>query len=196
LVVVFDSSLNYINDNINAKNMNEIEVKILEINQDDVISKLEKLGAEKIFDGWVESRFFDYPDNSLRAENKLLRIRSTSEGVVLGYKEKISQEKAKIMDEREVVVGSYEEIKSVLNALGFEETIYDKKYRTSYKINNVRFEIDTLENQKVKIPTFLEIEAESIDILYEYIAKLGFSKEDAKAWSGYDVLKHYENKKE
>jgi len=49
--------------------MPEIEVKILEIDKDEVIKKLNSLGAEKIFEGYVETIYYDTPDFKLKCQN-------------------------------------------------------------------------------------------------------------------------------
>ena len=61
------------------------------------------------------------------------------------------------------------------------------KKRISYVLGDIRFEIDTYEG----IPTFLEIEAPSEEILEEMVLKLGFSMKDTKPWNGKKVWKHY-----
>ena len=40
--------------------MEEIEVKFLEINVLDIVNKLEKLGAKKVFDFLFRRRLFDF----------------------------------------------------------------------------------------------------------------------------------------
>lgn len=42
--------------------MEEIEVKIIEIDPAEIIRKLEKLGATKVFDGEMNSIYYDYHD--------------------------------------------------------------------------------------------------------------------------------------
>ena len=63
-----------------------------------------------------------------------------------------------------------------------------KKKRVSYKLGNVRFDFDT---RKENIPTYMEIEAPSIEIINEFVDKLGIDKEKVKPWTFAQVEKHY-----
>ncbi len=167
--------------------MQETEVKILEINKEDIIKKIESLGATKTFEGVVAAAYFDTPEKKLSRENKTLRLRKRGDVCELTLKEKISKVEAKIMKEYEVPVGSYEIMFSILESLGYKPYSYLTKHRTTYSLENVHFEIDTFPN----LPSFLEIESTSIEILRTYVSKLGFPWECAKPWSGKDVLNHY-----
>ena len=50
--------------------MEEHEVKILEVNRKEVEKKLIKLGAKKIFDGNLQTIFFDFNDKSILKNKK------------------------------------------------------------------------------------------------------------------------------
>jgi len=58
--------------------MLEKEIKILEIDIDQVVAKLEEFKAEKTFEGFIHDVYYDFPDNpSLKMEdnNRLFRVR-------------------------------------------------------------------------------------------------------------------------
>ena len=168
--------------------MNEIEVKILEINKDKIIKKLESLGAEKCFEGKVNASFFDFKDKRLKKENSFLRLRDKEKFSELTLKKKISKDEAKIMDETEIVVDNFANAKKILESLGLVESeIKMNKKRLSYKLGDVHFEIDSLEN----LPSYLEIEAPDLEKLKDAVEKLGFSMNDAKPWSMKDVKEYY-----
>jgi hypothetical protein len=46
--------------------MEEIEVKILEVNRKELEKKLIKLGAKKTFEGEISATFFDFKDRSIK----------------------------------------------------------------------------------------------------------------------------------
>lgn len=167
--------------------MQEIEVKILEINKDEIIKKLVELGAEKVFDDSIEAVYFDLDDNSLSENDRILRLRKKGEKAELTFKEGMSRDEAKIMKEFNTEIDDFESMKRILEGIGFKEFKQVKKRRISYLLGDVRFEIDTLPN----IPTFLEIEAPSLAKLRESADKLGFSMDNAKPWSVWEVLGHY-----
>ncbi len=171
--------------------MNEIEVKILDIDKNKVIKQLESLGAKKVFEGKIHVLFFDFPNKKLEKESSFLRLRNKENFSELTFKKSISEEKAKIVEETEIVCDNFENAKKILKNLGLVELkISADKYRISYSLDGVHFEIDNLEN----FPTYLEIEAPDLAQLQKAVEKLGFSMKDAKPWSGKEVKEHYEKK--
>ena len=168
--------------------MKEIEVKILEINVEEIEKKIKKMEAEKVFEGQVVSVYFDFSDKLLEKEGKILRLRQKGGKVILTYKELISQDEAKIMDEYELTVSDFESMKRIFEGIGLL-TLYEfNKHRITYKLNQTHFEID----KYPAIPAFLEIEAPDLDTINEIVSELGFSKEEVNSYSIRDVLKYYD----
>jgi len=167
--------------------LKEIEVKILEINVEEVEEKLKKMGAEKVFEGEVVSIYFDFPDKSLEKEGKILRLRQKGDKVILTYKELISQDKAKIMDEYELNVDDFESMKKIFEGIGLCPLYQFRKHRTTYKLKRTHFEIDKYPD----IPAFLEIETPDLSTIDEMISELGFPKEKVNSYSIKDVLEYY-----
>ena len=167
--------------------MKEIEIKILEVDVDDLITRLLDFGARQVFDGQMNVKFYDFTDRRLKKEKKFARLRQVGDEVEFTVKQKISQDQAKIVNEYEVNVSDFAQMHTILTQMGLEVHRHYRKHRTSYIIERVRFELDTIENT----PTLLEIEAPSIEELYRWVEKLGYPQEKALPWSGSDVLKHY-----
>ncbi len=168
--------------------MKEIEVKILEIDVEEIDKKLKKIGAEKVFEGEIVSIYFDFPDRLLEKEGKILRLRQKGAKSILTYKELISQDEAKIMDEYELTIDDFELIKRIFEGIGLLPLYEFNKHRTTYKLNQTHFEIDKYPD----IPAFLEIEAPDLDTINEMVSKLGFSGEEVNSYSIKDVLKYYD----
>ncbi|MEK6857459.1 MAG: class IV adenylate cyclase [Nanoarchaeota archaeon] len=172
--------------------MNEIEVKILDIDKNKVIEKLESLGAKKEYEGKVNAIFFDFPDKKLAKDDSFLRLRNKEKFAELTLKKKVSKSEAKVMEETEITCDDFENAKKILSFLGLVESKSKaNKYRISYSLDNVHFEIDSLE----AFPTYLEIEAPNLEKLKSAVEKLGFSMKDAKPWSMKDVKEYYQKKK-
>jgi len=167
--------------------LKEIEIKILEINVEEVEKKLKKMGAEKVFEGKVISIYFDFSDKSLEKKGKILRLRQKEDKVILTYKELISQDEAKIMDEYELEVDDFSSMKRIFEGIGFSPLYEFKKKRITYELNQIHFEIDEYPD----VPAFLEIEAPNLDAIYEMVSELGFSEEKVNSYSIRDVLKYY-----
>ncbi len=63
--------------------MQEIEVKILEIDRKKIEKTLTDLGAEKIFDGGIQTIFFDFEDGRIVKAKDVLRLRKEEDKVEL-----------------------------------------------------------------------------------------------------------------
>ncbi len=167
--------------------MQEIEVKILEIDCQSVNQKLESLGAKKVFEGEVTASYYDFSNGKLGKDGLVLRLRKKEQTVELTLKKKLSQAEAKIMQEYEVNVTNFEAMQNILYGLGLKEIKTAKKHRISYVLDDLHFDLDTYSG----IPTFLEIEAPTLEKVREYVVKLGFSMKDTRPWSGGDLLWYY-----
>jgi adenylate cyclase, class 2 len=168
--------------------MHEIEVKIIDIDKDAVIARLEELKASKVFDGEMESLFFRFPDDT---SHEPLRLRREGEKVVLCYKKKVDHDSVKVRDEYEVIVECFDAMKELLEALGMEMIDTSKKERLSYCLDNVQVDIDTYSGKYDFIPVFLELEGPSPEAVFAAAEKLGFFQDDCKSWSGFELAKHY-----
>ncbi|MEM0466502.1 MAG: class IV adenylate cyclase [Candidatus Thermoplasmatota archaeon] len=174
--------------------MKEIEVKILEIDKQTVEQKLLSLGAQKIFDGLIVTVFFDFPDHRLTKNKNLLRLRKKGSKTLLTLKQSVHDISMKVMQEYEVEISDFENMKTILEYLGFQQLLTVHKHRISYKYNNILCEIDIHTDEFSYIPPFLEIEAETKTSIYECARKLGFNKADCKPWNFYDVVQYYSKK--
>ena len=167
--------------------MKEIEVKILEINKEEIIRKLVGLGIKKIAEEKQKSYFFDFPDGRLKNEKRSLRLRSFGNRFFVTSKKPISSDGIKIEDELEIDVSSIEETEKIFLAIGLKRKDFVECVRIKFKSNDALFEIDTYPG----IPCFMEIEASSEKIIEKWIEKLKIDKNKIKAWSGRELFAHY-----
>jgi adenylate cyclase class 2 len=171
--------------------MREVEVKILEIDLEEIRKKLLALGAEKIFDGELHVVAFDYPDERLHTAGQILRVRKVGDKVELCFKDKKEASKFKVREETEVTTSGFKDTVAILEKAGLKIFYQGEKRRESYKIGPVRFEIDYYAG----IPPFLEIEAPTEEQVVEWVEKLGYQMEQTTSMNGRDVKEYYENKK-
>ncbi len=171
--------------------MNEVEVKILDIDRDAVESALRARGAEKIFDDEMYAVYLDHPDDTLKKSGDLLRLRKEGDQNILTFKKFVSNTPAKIREEYEVTVSDFESIRYVFEQLGFREWLIMRKHRTSYEVEGVHFEFDRYLDDYEYIPEFLEIEAGDIESIYRFVEELGFDKDACRPWTFLDVVDHY-----
>ena len=165
----------------------EIEVKILEVDPQQVIATLQSHGAERLFDGTLTTVFFDR-ETSLRDSGTTLRVRSDGKGCVLAVKVLRDSDAYKQSEEYEFS-GSLDDALAALRALGFEEYARSEKHRSSYRLGDVRFDIDRYLDDTF-VPPFLELEGEP-GAIENAIVELGLSEHTRVSWSGYELRQHY-----
>ncbi len=171
--------------------MYEIEVKILDINREEVERRLLSLGAKKVFDGEVHALYFDSADHSIRDKKDTLRLRRTGEKTALTFKKHVENPDFKVREEKEVEVSDFGIMQSMLESMGFSVWLEMKKNRTTYAIEGLHFEFDKYHGQYEFIPEFLEIEAADAEQIYKYVELLGLMKEDCKPWDALQVAEYY-----
>ncbi|XES77855.1 MAG: class IV adenylate cyclase [Candidatus Bathyarchaeia archaeon] len=171
--------------------MDEIEAKILEVDQNQVRSTLAMLGAKKVFDDEMETLFFDFETNSIANAKNVLRLRREGHQVVLTFKNVLSNQAAKIAHEYSVEVSSLDDARKILECLGLHVVESMQKHRVSYQLGEVHFDLDCYKGDYSFIPEFLEIEAPNIELIHKYAQTLGFSPKDCLPWSTLDLINHY-----
>ncbi len=174
--------------------MEEIEVKVLEVNRLKVEKILANLGAKKVFDGKIETLFFDFKKGTIIKKKNVLRLRKKQNKIELTYKKVHFTSKAKTAVEYSVSVSSLETMEKILMNLGLSVIESMQKQRVSYKLDNVHFDFDRYSGNYGFIPEFLEIEAENTDLVYKYAALLGFKEKDCLPWSTTELIEHYSSK--
>jgi adenylate cyclase class 2 len=171
--------------------MNEIEVKILEVDVPGLEKKLIELGGKKVFDGQITSVAFDFPDRRFSDDEILIRLRKKGNESELTVKKLVETKQSKISIEDEVIVSDFETMEKILQTIGLQKKNKPlTKHRMSYLLDNVHFEFDTYP----QFPTYLEIEAPSNEAIAEYAQKLGLSVSDLKPWGVREVFAYYRNK--
>lgn len=171
----------------------EIEIKILEIDRSIIEHKLKNANAILHFSGEMAAVFFDNDHNDLAANGSVLRLRKEGNVTVCALKQKTHiQTDAKIMDETEVRVSDFEAMRKILKGAGFTEKRFTRKTRDEYVMtNHVKVVLDKYMDELAHIPLFLEIEAPDLESLYQTVSLLGFTREDCKNWSTYELAEYY-----
>ncbi len=173
--------------------MREIEVKILEIDHDDVVGKLKKFGAKKTFSGKLENYYYDFKNRLLSNNKTVLRLRRQPNKSILCVKQTISNSSAKQMHEHETEV-DFSKTKKMLEQLGFVCIESLVKQRESWSLGSIHLDFDRYTGNRKKIPEFLEIEGPSVKQIQSIAKKLGFSKKDLKPWGANKLLEYYKIK--
>lgn len=149
----------------------EYEVRVLEIDRDEVVRRLEQLGAEFQWD-YVQKRYvYDFIP---KIDGKWIRLRTNGKKTTLTIKNLVSS-KIDGTQELEIEVDNFERCHLILKELGYEAKGYQENRRCQYLLNGVEIDIDSWP----LIPTYLEIEGASEEAVYNALAALGFEKDVA-----------------
>lgn len=128
----------------------EYEVRVLEIDKDELVKKIEKLGAKKIADFNYKRRIYNF---NPAVPQKWIRLRTDGNKTTLTIK-KLESLEIDGTKEMEIEVSDFEETNKILNELGYNSHTYQENKRTRYVLNDVELDIDSWPY----IPTYLEIE--------------------------------------
>ena len=175
--------------------MLEKEIKILEINKDELIKKLEDLWAIKTFDWVIHDVYYDFPEwkDGMKMEDnqRMFRVRKKWEEHIYTIKRKRKyindKEWVSAKDEHETSITNIESFSKVLEKYGMKKTRQKIKHRISYKLDGMEFDIDKYEN----IPAILEIEGNNWDSIRSWVKKLWLKKYKQMLWGSRKLFKYY-----
>lgn len=165
---------------------NEIEAKVLEIDEEELTEKLRNIDAEKVFDSHIKSELYDFPDGRIE-EDGVLRLRTREDKSFVTRKQKVAFDDAKEMHEIEFDVDDPEEFREFMKSIGAEKVREGDKHRIKWVKDDVEFVIDKIPG----IPCFLEVEAPNREKMNEAFRELGFSMEETVNWGAKEIFEHY-----
>ena len=117
--------------------MQEIEIKILEIDVQKVRNILLDIGAKKIFDSDILADFF------INERKNKIRLRRSAGQNTMTFKTKIPSEGVMHNEEFEVIFDNYDSMKHILIKTGFSHYGQSFKHRESYEFEGIVFDMDT-----------------------------------------------------
>jgi adenylate cyclase class 2 len=170
--------------------MEEIEVKYLNIDPDEIQKKLAGIGAVKVGEFFQRWKAFDYPDWRLDKQGAWLRLRDEGDGTTtLTFKQRLGIagndgiENDIGMEEIEIHVDDFDTIVTIFVKIGFVEKHYAEKKRTRWEKDSIEFDVDTYP----ELEPYLEIEAPSWEKIDEAILWLGLDPGARKIFSANQV---------
>lgn len=147
--------------------MREKEVKVLNIDKEEIEKKLINLGATLIKDENQINYRFDTEDNFLKKTyNGYLRIRITENLLnketkyTMTFKRSINRDKLRVNEETETEITDWKSTAKIIELLGYRMKKPGHKHRKSYTYDGITFEIDTWDKKTYSKP-YLEIEMSS-----------------------------------
>lgn len=175
----------------------EIEVKVLNIDVDEIQRILIEKGAEKISTEYQTN--YTYVPKSGELKNGYLRIR---ERIVDGekapteitFKENAPTNKGvRVNDEYTSEISSATNMAKILQELGVVEQHKGKKERISYLYRDQRFDIDIWDRSTYPKP-YMEIEFTNVDLMDEIIEDLGIDKSNVTSDSINELIEKNDQK--
>ena len=161
---------------------NEIEAQFLDIKKDEVRSKLKEIGAKLVKPEILMRRtIFNTGLHSFA------RVRDEGGKIVMTYKNVSDDHSILGTKEVNVEVGDYDDAIMFLKGCGLKKKARQETLREIWVYGDVEICIDTWP----WIPTFIEIEGPSEELVWETARKLGFKKSQAKFGSVDTTYQHY-----
>lgn len=153
----------------------EIEAKFLQVDIEHIRRKLQDIGAELAIPMRLMRRDqFDHADERYQTMNFSERLRIRDEGNVCTMTFKSHPAGAIYSEELETTIGSYEQTKAILEAIGLHSFSYQESRRETWHVGEVEVVID----EWPWLQPYIEIEGPTEVSIQSVAAELGF------AWSG------------
>ena len=159
----------------------EYEVRVLEIDKDEIQKKLEELNATLVEDSFQKRYVYDFKPV---VPSKWIRLRTNGTKSTLTIKN-VESSNIDGTKEVEIEVSDFDTTNEILKELGYTPRGIQENKRIKYDLNGVEVDIDTWP----RIPTYLEIEGKSEQDVYDTLELLGIPKDKATAL---DVQSIYE----
>jgi adenylate cyclase class 2 len=139
----------------------EIEVKFLNVNHDDIRAKLKQLGAKlKSLKALHRRSVYDFIDLRLESVGGWIRLRDESDKITLTYKQRNKDDSGKVIEvlEEEVEVSNFESADKFLKAIGLIEKSSQENYREVWELNLNQSKIEIMLDEWPYAKPFIELE--------------------------------------
>lgn len=150
----------------------EFETRFIDLDEKEVLGKLNKIGAEKTGDFYFREWIFQYKE--WIGQNRRIRVRTDGTKNWLTYKANKTWE-VDSTEEVELEVSSSDDMVKFLHSIDMPLLRYQEKKITRYERDDILFEI----NHWPKIPMVLEIESSSEEKVREGVKLLNLNWKDA-----------------
>lgn len=167
----------------------EYEAKFINIDKDDIRSRLRKLGASLIKPEFLQTRRMFHPPDSAKAEDgkKWVRVRDEGDRITFTVKQ-ITGDKIDDQKEVEVIVDNFENACLLAESLGCIHKSTQEQLRELWHFQDVEFMIDTWPY----LNPYLEIEGPTEKQVHDFAQKLGLNWDHA-IFGGPDQVIHLQH---
>ena len=148
----------------------EIEVKFVDIDSVSARACLREIGAVREYPERLMRRMvFDYPDKRLNSVGGWVRVRDEGDHITLSYKQ-VNSRTLHGTEEITLTVDTFESAGAFLQAIGMQMKSSQETKREKWMYGDVEITIDTWP----WIPTFVEIEGATEEVVMQTAQDLGF----------------------
>jgi predicted adenylyl cyclase CyaB len=156
----------------------EIEAKLKVDSHEQIVRKLDELGAEFTGEQRQTDSYFDDAERALTKTDRCLRLRRQKEGdsekVLLAYKGAKEEDDFKKRRQIEIEVSSTDGAGKLLGALGYESALIVEKTRRLWLLGGCEVAIDEVAH----LGSFVEIEGPDGKSIAEVQSRLGLAHLD------------------
>ena len=157
----------------------EYEVRLLDINQEEFVKKLERLDA-KYINQYNQVRFIY--DFNPKIENKWIRLRTDGFKTTLTIKE-YKDTSIGGTKEIEIEVSDMKKTDEILEELGYKKRSVQENKRIRYMLGDVEIDIDTWP----QLNTYVEFEGKTKEEVLEALEKLNIGIEETTTMDAQDL---------
>ncbi len=161
----------------------ETEIKFRVENENEIIGRMEALGAEKTKEGLEHNEVFDNGD--IGEKGILLRLRSFGGNNILTFKNGITKGEFKEADEIETGINDFQGAKKILENLGFGVSWIYEKETSRFLLDGTKISIDRL-----PFGTYMEIEGEESGIR-NIIKRLGLDPQKGITETYFELYENF-----
>ncbi|MDY6065111.1 MAG: class IV adenylate cyclase [Finegoldia sp.] len=160
----------------------ELEVKVLSKNLDKIKKDIISKGAKILAHEYQDNILIDSSANPIK-DLDYMRIRILEDSYQnisrkeLTYKKRVADKLVRSYDEYTVIFDDLENMKAILQLLGFDIFEATKKERESFAYKNARFDFDSWDKEFFPFP-YLEIEVKNEDDLDSIIEDLKLDRNE------------------
>lgn len=152
----------------------EIECRFLDIDKGKLIEKLNELDAKDYGEMMLEEVIVYDKELEWKKKDRFVRIRKVGGKSFVSYKEH-NEDTVDGAYEIEFEVSCPEKAELLLEKIGLNIYRRQQKRRHTFELDDVTVDIDTWPG----IPTYVEFESDSEDLLRKLVERVGYSWEDA-----------------
>ena len=167
--------------------MKEIELKVLEVDEKEIVEKLIFHKAKKVADVLVREKYYDFEDKRLTINNEILRLRKAGDKTELSHKKKKHDPNGfLVFEEYQTNVADFDIANTIIENLGLKPIIDREKRRVTFSYGDLAIEI----HKYPSIPAWLELEGQKNDIR-DFLEKIGYTMTDTSSLTDNEILKRY-----